>query len=263
MKLKTIIIAATASVLLFGSCSSVNKISYMQDKEGTDTVIATPEVKPITLIPGDKLSMTIYSKDPEVMSLLNLSSQAKPLTSTSYGQPLTSLYSVSGTGTIDVPFVGDVEVAGLTRAQATEKVKEAILSSGQANDVVVSLEYASQKYYVLGEVNRPGYKVVDADVITILDALSVAGDLTIDGKRNSVTVTRNVAGNEESYTMDLTNLSEMVQSPGYFIQTNDVIYVAPSKKRMRDSTASLNSVLSTSFWVSIASLALTVYKLLR
>ncbi|MCQ2146189.1 MAG: polysaccharide biosynthesis/export family protein [Bacteroidales bacterium] len=263
MKSNSIITAILASVLLLGSCSSVNKISYMQDKEGTDTVINAPEVKPIVLLPGDKLSMTIYSKDPDIMNLLNLSSQAKPLGMATYGQPLTSVYSVSGTGTIDVPLVGNVEVKGLTRAQATEKIKDAILSSGQANDVVINLEYASQKYYVLGEVNKPGYKAVDADVITILDAISVAGDLTIDGQRKAVTVTRNVAGNEESYTMDLTNLSEMVQSPGYFIQTNDVIYVAPNKKRMRDSTASMNSVLSTTFWVSIANLALTVYKLLR
>lgn len=266
MKIKSIIIAVLTSVLCFAfsSCSSVNKISYMQDKEGTDIVIAAPEARPIILQPGDKLSTTLYSKDPEIMSLLNLSGQVKyVLGPENTGYPISSVYSIDGNGCIDFPLVGTIKIAGLTRAQATEKIKEAILASGQANDVVINLDYASQRFYVLGEVNSPGHKTVDADVITILDAISVAGDLTIDGKRDAVTVTRNVAGKEESYTMNLTNLAELVQSPGYYIQTNDVIYVAPSKKRMRDSTANMNSVLSTSFWISIASLALTVYKLLR
>jgi len=263
MKIKSIYILIISAVIFTVSCSSVNKISYLQDKENTDTVIASPEVQQVILIPGDKLSMTIYSKDPDIMNLFNLSSMAKPLVSQGYGQPLTSLYSISTTGAIDVPLIGEVQIAGLTRAQAVEKIKDEIISSGQANDVVISLEYASQKYYVLGEVAKPGYKVIDADAITILDAISVAGDLTIDGRRDAVTVTRLVNGEEQSFVLDLTSLADLVSSPGYYIQTNDVIYVAPNKKRMRDSTANMNSFLSTTFWVSLANLALTVYKLLR
>jgi polysaccharide export outer membrane protein len=110
----------------------------------------------------------------------------------------------------------------------------------------------------MGEVNNPGRYSIDKDKFTLLDALSLAGDLTIYGKRENVMVFRNVDGKQTAYKVDLCSASDLISSPVYFIQQDDVIYVEPNDMRARQSTVNGNNVRSTSFWISVASLAASV-----
>ena len=110
----------------------------------------------------------------------------------------------------------------------------------------------------MGEVARPGRYKIDRDQFTILDALSLAGDLTITGRRENIAVIRHTANGDESYRIDLTNSQTLYQSPAYYMQQGDVVYVAPNDKRKRDSQVNGNNVLSAPFWISCASLLTSI-----
>lgn len=111
---------------------------------------------------------------------------------------------------------------------------------------------------VMGEVNRPGRYNIDKDHLTILDALSQAGDLTIYGKREKVLVLRNENGTQRVYGINLCSADHLYSSPVYYLQQNDVVYVEPNDTKARQSTVNGNNVRSTSFWISLASLLTTI-----
>ncbi len=111
---------------------------------------------------------------------------------------------------------------------------------------------------VMGEVNRPGRYNIDKDHLTILDALSQAGDLTIYGKREKVLVLRNENGKQRVYGINLCSADHLYSSPVYYLQQNDVVYVEPNDTKARQSTVNGNNVRSTSFWISLASLLTTI-----
>lgn len=115
------------------------------------------------------------------------------------------------------------------------------------------MEFANLCISVLGEVNSPGRFNIDRDRLTILDALSMAGDLTIYGNRNKVMVLRQEGGTQRVYGVDLTSGEYVYTSPVYYLQQNDVVYVEPNSMRARQSTVNGNNVRSTSFWISLAS----------
>ena len=113
-------------------------------------------------------------------------------------------------------------------------------------------------YQVLGEVARPGRYAIDKDALTILDAIGAAGDLTIYGRRDRVKVLRDEGGRMRTYEVDLCSASDLIASPVYYVRQNDVIYVDPNDVRARQSTVNGNNVRSTSFWISLTSLAASV-----
>jgi polysaccharide export outer membrane protein len=120
---------------------------------------------------------------------------------------------------------------------------------------VVTVEYVHLCFNVLGEVNRPGHYSIDREHPTLLDAISMAGDLTIQGERKNVLVIRNENGKKKTYRINLQNGKDVLHSPAFYLQQNDVIYVEPNNFRARQTTVNGNNVRSTSFWISIASLA--------
>ena len=117
-------------------------------------------------------------------------------------------------------------------------------------------------FAVLGEVTRPGRFRIDRDGFTILDALSLAGDLTINGQRENVILIRHEGAGDRTYTLDLTDAGKLYSSPAYYLQQGDMIYVTPNDKRIRESTINGNNVRSTAFWFSAASLATSVILLI-
>ena len=121
-----------------------------------------------------------------------------------------------------------------------------------------TIEYANLGFSVLGEVNRPGRYSFDRDHMTVLDAIGMAGDLTIQGERNNVLVIREVGGQRVNYRINLQSGREVMQSPAFYLQQNDVVYVTPNKFRSRQTTVNGNNVLSASFWISVASLLTSI-----
>ena len=167
-------------------------------------------------------------------------------------------YAVSEDGTIDFPVLGRVTVGGLTRDEIARMIKDELVGQSLVKDPVVTVEYLNLKVSVLGEVNHPGRIAIDRDEFTIIDAISAAGDLTINGIRENVRVIRNDNGVRHTYSVNLLSSGDLASSPVYYLQQNDIVVVDPNDMRIRQSTVNGNTIRTTSFWISIASLAATL-----
>ena len=256
--------AAAALALVLSSCGTPKHITYFQDSEAAEGQTVTA-VREITIRPNDKISIIVNCKSPELSSLFNLPYVTQRLgenNRNSIGgassQGYVSGYTVSQNGTIAFPVLGEIEVAGLTRAQIAEKITSELKAQGQASDAVVTVDFMNLYYQVLGEVSKPGRYAIDKDAITLLDAIGTAGDLTIYGQRENVKVMREEDGKMKTYQVNLCSAADLLASPVYYIQQNDIIYVDPNPVRARQSTVNGNNVRSTSFWISIASLASSI-----
>ena len=167
-------------------------------------------------------------------------------------------YTVDAHGDIDFPVLGKVHVAGMKRQEIAEYIKGELVRENLVKDPVVTVEFMNLCVSVLGEVNNPGRFSIDRDRLTVLDALSLAGDLTIYGNRYKVIVLRQEDDVQRVYGIDLTSGEHVYSSPAYYLQQNDVVYVEPNAVKARQSTVNGNNVRSTSFWISLASLLTSV-----
>lgn len=252
--------------MILGSCGNTKEVPYFQDIRANDSLrLVEPHV--ITFQPGDKVSIVVNSKDPKLSDLFNL-----PMISYRVGQGNTvlsnynsqvSLYTVDTNGDIDFPVIGKIHIGGQTREQTAALIKSWLIGRDLLKDPVVTVEFGNLYFSVLGEVKNPGQYSIDRDQVTLLDAISKAGDLTIYGQRDSVKVLREVDGAQRAYTVNLTSWRDIASSPAYYIKQNDVIYVTPNETRARQSTVNGNNVRSTSFWISLASLFTSIAVLLK
>lgn len=242
------------------SCSTPKDVAYFQ--EMAVQTLSQVEVKSVVIKPNDKLSIIVNSRDPLVANMFNL-----PYTNRTLGQttPIgsttsqgVSLYTVNEDGDIDFPELGAVHVGGLTRMEIAGLIKGMLIGRDLVKDAVVIVELVNAQASVLGEVNKPGRYSIDRDNMTILDLLGNAGDLTIYGVRDNVKLIRTVDGKQTTYEVDLVSGKDLTSSPAYYIQQDDVVYVEPNPTRKRQSQLNANTVQSTSFWISVASLAVTI-----
>lgn len=262
--------SAIVSVLMMGivalssvSCASYKKIPYFQDK-----VINNPEVidrhAGIVIQPKDMLSIVVSSRTPELAPMFNLpvvSYAAGSEMASSAGSQRIMCYSVDNDGFIDFPILGKIQVAGKTRWECSELIKNMLVEQNYLSDPVVTVEFTNFKVSVLGEVTAPGTYAIEGDKVTILQALSLARDLTIFGKRENVSVIREQNGKRVIYEVDLTS-TKLFNSPAYYLQQNDIVYVEPSKIKQRQSTVDDKSLRITSIAVSSGSLLVSVATLI-
>lgn len=254
-----------AVVAALSSCGSSKQVVYFQDLKPGETEIKLPEMKAITVRPEDKISIIVNSRDPQLTDLFNL-----PYVSRQLGQSLrtngitvsnnqgVSAYTVDTDGEIDFPVLGKMYVAGMKREEIAEYIKNELIKENLVNDPVVTVEFANLCISVLGEVNNPGRFSIDRDKLTVLDALSMAGDLTIYGNRSKVMVLRQEGDVQRVYGLNLTSGNHVYTSPAFYLQQNDVVYVEPNAVKARQSTVNGNNVRSTSFWISLASLLTSI-----
>ena len=258
-------LAVTAIVVLAAGCSptTYQQIDYLQDLN-YETTLELKENKGILIQPQDQLSIVVSSRNPELSAALN-----KPMATYQAGSEITESagsqrilgYVVDNYGNIEFPMLGNIHVAGLTRWDLQNMIKEQIISKGILLDPIVTVEFMNFRISVMGEVQSPGTYSVTGDKITLLGALSLAHDLTIYGRRDNVTVIREQNGKREIYKVDLRS-SAMFDSPAYYLQQNDVVYVYPNAVRAGQSTINENYFKSGSFWISLASVAVTVTNLI-
>lgn len=246
------------------SCSTPAHITYFQDLrpgESEQQVVAATEIK---VRPADKLSIIVNSRDPLLSDLFNLPimsrqvGQAARGTSTYNTNQGISGYTVDEEGMIDFPVLGKIKVAGMNREEIAAFIKGELLAKNLIKDPVVTVEYMNLCISVLGEVASPGRYSIDRDKVTLLDAISMAGDLTIYGKREKVLVLREEEGVQRVYGVNLCSAEHLYTSPVYYLRQNDVVYVEPNNVRVRQATVNGNNVRSTSFWISLASLLTSV-----
>lgn len=254
---------AMTAIMMVTSCAPVKNIAYFQDK-----ALNHPEQIDkhggIVIQPKDMISIVVSSRNPELVTMFNLpvvSYQAGSEMVANGGQQKLLGYVVDNDGYIDFPVLGTIQVAGLTRWELAELIKERLLKEGYLTDAVVTVEFMNFKVSVLGEVNHPGTFTIEGDKVTVLQALSLAGDLTIFGERTNVTVIRELDGKRTFYNIDLCSV-DMFKSPAYNLQQNDIVYVEPSEIKARQSTVDDKSLRLTTIFISSGSLLVSIATLL-
>ena len=249
---------------LAASCSTTTwkNINYLQDIKA-DTSMNMAINKGIIIQPQDQLSIIVSSSNRELAAMFNKSVATYSAGSemgTGGGQHVTG-YVVDNEGNITFPQLGHIKVSGLNRWELQNLLEEMLHSTGLLKDATVTVEFLNFKISVLGEVASPGSYSVTGDKITIFQAMALARDLTIHGQRNNVMVIREKNGERSIYTLDPRS-SDIFNSPAYYLQQNDVVYVTPSEVRAGQSTINENYFKSGSFWMAIGSLGITVANLI-
>lgn len=272
MRIKIITTGLLAATLLLGACSTPKNINYFQDVY-TGTVVSTAEQKDIKVQPEDKLSIIVTTQDPKLSQLFNLvttqnrlgqtTSSTNSLDAASANDGRTAYYTVNPTGDINFPVLGKLHIAGMNRFEVAEYIEQQLQARNLVKNPIVTVEFANTGISILGEVNSPGRYEFNKDRMSIIDAIAMAGDLTVNGEREGILVMRkDDKGKLQGYRIDLTDMQSLAGSPVYYLQQEDVIYVQPNDKRKRETTPNGNTPYTPSFWVSIGSFAVTITTLI-
>lgn len=252
-------------VLLLTSCTSYKQVPYLQNVEVMEAIEEIQPMYDAKIMPKDLLTITVNTTDPEAAAPFNLTVQTiiDPSRSNTLSQHHTlQQYLVNNEGNIDFPVLGSIHVGGLTKNEAEELIKEK-LRPYLKEEPIVTVRMVNYKISVLGEVAKPGTFIVNNEKVNILEALAMAGDMTIWGKRDNVQLIReDESGKREILSLNL-NQADIVKSPYYYLQQNDILYVTPNKTRAKNSDIGQSTSLwvsATSILVSIASLLVTIFK---
>jgi len=245
---KVYVVILTIFSLIFTSCVSNKKMLYFQDVEGVETPTVLENYEP-KIQKGDLLNINVSAIDAEAALPFNLYETPVVGTYTSNLKPL--YYLVNTDGDIQFPVLGTLKVAGFTSKELTKHLNEQLAS--YINKPIVNIRLTNFKITVLGEVTKPGTYPVANERISIIEAIGLAGDLTIQGKRTTVTLVREVQGERKFVTIDLTN-KKLFNSPYYYLAQNDVIYVEPNKTKINSSAVGSNAGLILSSISTLISL---------
>ena len=256
---------AAVAVLAVTSCSTPKNVAYIQNSDSIDYA-KSEYLYDARIMPKDILTITVNTVNPEASEPFNLLIHNTLNTSRSIGTTGGSLqtYLVDNNGCIDFPVVGTLQVGGLTKSMCEKLIHDKIQRYMNAEEnPIVTVRMSNYKISVIGEVNRPGMFTVGNEKINIFEALAQAGDLSIYGVRDRVKLIReNAKGRKEIYTINL-NDANIVNSPYYYLQQNDVVYVEPNQVKARNSAIGT----STTIWISVTgalvSLASLIVNILR
>ena len=254
------------AVFLLASCQSYKKVPYLQDAEVIKNVNQEESLYDAKIMPKDLITIMVSCTSPELAAPFNLTMANS--TNVSAGnmlltsQPVLQPYLVDNEGKINFPVLGELKVSGLTKREAEQLVVEK-LKSYIKETPIVTVRMVNYKISVLGEVARPGTFTISNEKVNLLEALAMAGDMTVWGVRDNVKLIREGAdGKQEIITLDL-NSAETILSPYYWLQQNDIVYVTPNKAKARNSDIGNSTSLwfsATSILVSLASLLVTIFK---
>ena len=260
---KNFLILLISLILL--SCGSSKRIIYLlNDRSQTNQV----DTSAATLKVGDLLTITVNAISPDIAAPFNL-----PVIPTPYAintvNPLASTsialqnYLIDNDGNIIFPVLGKINAAGMTKDQLAVYIKNQIYPHYIKEPPIVNIRYLNYKISVLGEVLRPGLYTIDNEHINILEAIALAGDLTIYGKRDHVLIIReNNRQSKTIYYLDLTD-KKLINSSLYYLHPNDIIYIRPNKPKVRSSSFNVAESISISIVGSLISLASFLTLLLR
>lgn len=250
------------AVLWLTSCSAPKNIAYIKNSDEVD-FSHSAYLYDARIMPKDVLTITVNTVNPEASAPFNLivstSLNTSNVNQTFGTNRALQSYLVSNDGTIEFPVLGTLQVGGLTKIECEKMIHDKIKPYLNAKETpVVTVRMANYKISVLGEVNRPGMFTVDNEKINIFEALAKAGDLTIYGVRDNVKLIReNADGKKEIHTIVL-NDANIINSPYYYLQQNDILYVEPNKVKAQNSTVGQ----TTSLWISATSILISFASLL-
>lgn len=239
-------------ILFITSCASRKDIVYFQpDESEINTVFENFRPK---IQVNDALVIIVSAADPKAITAFNQQVITQQVANAS-DNSFKPTYYVDENGNIDYPILGKIKVTGKTRMELMDEMRE--LLSKYIVDPTINITIGNFKVTVVGEVARPGTFNLNSDRITIMEALGMAGDLTLKARRSNVLVVREINGKKELHRIDLTQESSL-NSPVYYLTQNDMVYVEPNKTQVRNSGLGQN----TNIIVSVAGLLITVISVL-
>lgn len=263
-KIFTPIVVATM-ILMLGSCASTKKVAYFQNINEV-SLEGSKGLFDAKIMPKDMLTITVSTTDPKAAMPFNLSISSTLDSSgrLATGGSTLQTYLVDNNGEINYPVVGILNVAGMTVRQCEEFIAAKIRPYMSASEnPVVTVRMSSYRISVTGEVTRPGVISVSTEKMSVLEALAQAGDLTIYGKRDNVMLIREDATGQKSvHILDL-NDANIINSPYYYLQQNDIIYVEPNKVKAQNASVGQVTTLTMSaigVLVSVASLMVNILR---
>ena len=265
MKKLLFITFSLLTVLILTGCGSAKNIAYFQNSDSINFE-QSRYLYDARIMPKDQITISVNTTTPEVslpfnLLLQNAYQQGRTLTT---GAGTLMPYLVDNEGYIKMPIIGKLKVGGLTKSEAEDLVTEKIRPyMAETENPVVTVTMASYSVSVLGEVARPGSFLVSREKITILEALAQAGDLTIYGVRDRVKLIREDATGKKSIVKLNLNDANIVNSPYYYLQQNDVVYVEPNNIKAQNSKVGQTTTLwfsATSILVSLTSLLYNILK---
>ncbi len=247
------------------SCTSYKNVPYMQDIEAVNRAVQQETPYDARIMPKDLLTITVNTSDPQASAPFNLVTQTpynvgqqNSVTS----QAALQQYLVDNSGGIDFPVIGRLKVGGLTKSEAEELIRSKLLPYLKETPIV-TVRMTNYKISVIGEVNKPGTFTVSNEKVNVLEALAMAGDMTVYGIRDNVKLIReDASGKQQIIPLNL-NQADIVLSPYYYLQQNDIIYVTPNKTKAKNSDIGNSTTLwfsATSILVSIASLIVNLVR---
>jgi polysaccharide export outer membrane protein len=265
MKKLSLLFTVSLLIALLSSCGSVKNIAYLQNSD-TINYEKSKYLYDAKIMPKDELTITVNTTNAEAslpfnLLMQNAYQQGRTL---STGGGTLMPYLVDTEGCINYPIIGRLHVAGLTKRECERLIQEKIQPYlAESENPIVTVRMSSYSISVLGEVARPGSYMVSREEINIFEALAQAGDLTIYGVRDRVKLIRkDASGKKEIHTLNL-NDADIVNSPYYYLQQNDVVYVEPNKVKAQNSKVGLTTTLwfsATSILISLTSLLYNILK---
>lgn len=247
---------------LLVACQSYKKVPYFQDVEVVNEANQQEKLYDARIMPKDLLTIVVSCTNPELAIPFNLTvaSNASLAASTSSNvttQAALQPYLVDNEGNINFPVLGELKLGGLTKREAEQLILDK-LKPYMKEIPIVTVRMVNYKISVIGEVARPGTFTISNEKVNLLEALAMAGDMTVYGLRDNVKLIREDAnGKQQIMTLDLNN-AETILSPYYWLQQNDIIYVTPNKAKARNSDVGN----STSLWFSATSILVSIVSLL-
>ena len=231
-------VSTVAMVLFLSSCSGTKNVAYFKNSD-TVNLEASKMLYDARIMPKDVLTITVSTTYGDAAVPFNMTVPT-PLSQgqrSSYAQAMLQSYLVDNEGNIDFPKVGSIHLGGLTKSHAEKIILEKIKPyMNEGETPIVTVRMTNYKISVLGEVTRPGMYTVGNEKISILEALAQAGDLTIYGVRNNVKLIREDSTGEKSIHVLNLNDAALINSPYYYLQQNDIVYVEPNKVKAQNSS---------------------------
>ena len=229
---------AVGSLWWAAGCVSPKQVAYFQDRSGAQNAMQVAEAYVPRIRPGDVLSVQVSSLNPEATAFFNpytpmmiANGRTQPQ-NTANGLPEMAGYLVTPSGEIELPILGRVAVGNLTASECSALIKQKLKPF--LKEPTVNVRNQNFRISVLGEVTRPALFAIPNDQITLVEALSLAGDATIYGRRDNVLVIREENGKKTFARIDLTQ-RDLFRSPYYYLHPNDIVYVEPGKARVANA----------------------------
>lgn len=234
MAIKQTILILLAAVSII-SCTSSRKVVYFNGVKD-NTFYGISKTDDVLIAPNDILSINISSLNPDASAIFNPDKESSTRTTTVTGSNTErGGYLVSPEGYIQMPVLGKIKAAGFTKEQLRNTITKTILDQKLLKGPLVEIRFLNYEVTVLGEVGKPTVITVPSEKISMLKAIGLAGDLTIFGKRDNVLLIREENGNRVTRHINLTS-PEFLNSPYYYLEPNDIVYVQPNKARISQST---------------------------